>query len=182
MAAHLAAGLLSAPEARWKHGQDRAPDQVARGPHSVASGVQALLDAGKIGNPEVAAADRFRLDYLLGVEGVRDTDRAPGRCDPSALHVVQLARCHAITAHRAVADLIGPGMTQWLVAFVVEDLSCSAMSRRFHVDTSDGHKRMAARMEVLLEMLARLYARIDRRRGPRGRRDNLRENAAGEYR
>jgi hypothetical protein len=182
MHAHIAAGLLSAPAFRWNHGQERAPDVVTRGPHSVANGVQLLFDAHRIGASAVSSADRFRLDYLLGIEGVRDSDRVSGRCDPAALHVIQLARCHAVAAHRAIADVLGAAPTAWLVAFVVSDLSMSAMGRRFAGGGSEGRARMGGCIEGLLLALPGLYAANDRAcgSGARRRRSDLRMAAAGE--
>ena len=99
MAAHIAAGLLSAPVQRRQHGQERAPDTVERGPHAVASGVQALFDVHAIGDDARTAATRFHDDYMLGVLGVRDREWlggcSGGAADP---HIVQLARVRAVGA------------------------------------------------------------------------------------
>jgi hypothetical protein len=163
MAAHIAAGLLSAPVQRWQHGQVRAPDSVQRGPHAVASGVQALVEAHSIGDAELTSAGCFYRDYVHGIEGVRETERMGGNGGAFNPHVVQLARCKAVSAHRAIAKVIGPDLTICLVAFVVEDMSFAAMQRRFAggAVSSCGRTEMSTTMKVLLVVLTGLYGAID---------------------
>ena len=164
LARQHAAGLHTAPIERFQHGQDLAPEVMDRAPHRIASGVQTLFDAKSIRTSELISCDRFRDDYLLR-EGVRDSEPIPGaRSGIEARHVMQLARIKAGMAHAVIANALGPEFTHLLMSFIVGDLSCAAMDRRYRMDTSDGPKRMAGRMEVLLIMLTRVYLGIDRKR------------------
>jgi hypothetical protein len=159
-----ASAFLSAPPERWQHGQDVVGRGAAKRPTSVASGVQALRKAKCIGDAEVTAAERFHRDYVFGVEGVRDPLRG-GLAGAGDLHDVMLARAAAITAHREIADVIGPKLTAWLVALIVSDLSFVAMQTRFMPGPLAGRIEMKGRMTTVLLLLSRLYAAIDRRRG-----------------
>jgi hypothetical protein len=62
-----------------------------------------------------------------------------------------------------VSEILGEGMTIRLVAFLVDELSLTAMAERFMPGKSGGNKRMATQMATLLTMLAGLYASIDRK-------------------
>jgi hypothetical protein len=181
LAAHIAAGLATAPRQRWQHGQERAADRIGRAPHQVASGVDVLYQAKAIDDAAVYACDRFRLDYVCGVLGVHDGGRSVGKGSPD-WHVIQLARARAVTAHRAAADLLGAELTYLLVTFLVDDCSFAELARRFGRDGSNGRAMMRGRLEVIVAILPGLYRTLDRaqRKGPRGRRDDLRSAAAGE--
>jgi hypothetical protein len=160
-----AAGLDTAPIQRCQHGQELAPAPMTRAPHQVANGVKALYDAQSIGDAALSAVARFHDDYVLGVLGVRDTERMRGSTGAADPHVVQLARCKAVGAHRAIAEVIGPDLTIFLVAFVVEDLSFSAMDRRFArgAASSSGRQDMATTIRVLLAVMPGIYVAIDRK-------------------
>jgi hypothetical protein len=169
LAAHKAAGLLTAPRQRWQHGQVRAPDRIARAAHQVASGVDTLYLAKAIDDAAVYAADRFRADYVNGVlAGVRSgsgayVGRPSGGCDVATLHAIQLVRANAVTAHRAAADLLGAELTFLLVTFLVDDCSFAEMARRFgRGDGSNGRAMMRGRLEVIVSVLPGLYRMIDR--------------------
>ena len=163
LARHQAAGLQTAPKERWQHGQELSPEPMQRAPHQVASGVQALYDANSIGDAARSAAARFHNDYVLGVLGVRDRGGDGGAFDP---HVVQLARVRAVGAHRAIAGMLGADLTTYLLAFVVEDLSFSAMNRRFGGGAAapDHRKEFSVTVRVLLCVLPGIYSAIDRKR------------------
>jgi hypothetical protein len=137
----------------------------------------------------MTAAKRFRKDYTMGVLGVLGGSggssyepRGCG-CNVAALHAIQFARCAAVTAHRAIAEVLGAELTYLLVTLLVEDASFSAMARRFDPGGgSNARAMMSGRLEVLVCLLPTAYARLDRRRGgaARRRRDDLRAAAAGE--
>lgn len=157
-----AAYVDTAPSRRWSHGQDLAPAVGPRMPTSVASGVLALRRLDCIGDSEVEAARRFGEDYIRGVLGVREPSLAL-RSGSADAHDVAIGRAAAVTRHRAIADVIGPAMTSWLVSFVVMDLSFVAMSDRYWPGER-GRKEMRGGMRTLLVLLSRLYAAGDRRR------------------
>jgi hypothetical protein len=154
--------IATAPDARWTHGQEMSDARGPRMPTCVASGVQALRDAGAIGDPEVRAAKRWYEDYVLGVHGVREPSLVQ-RSGSADAHDVAIARAAAVGRHRDIAELLGPRITAWLVAFVVDDLSLVAMSARYWPGDA-GRKEMKGAMCVLLLLLSRLYAALDRRR------------------
>ena len=135
-------------------------------PTSVASGVQLLRHAGCIGDAELDSAERFSRDYLLGVEGVRQPSGAM-RSGSADAHDVALARAVSITRHRAIAEVLGPRMTQWLVSFLVLDFTFVAMSDAYWPGQR-GREEMRGGMVTLLVLLSRLYAALDRKRPRRG--------------
>jgi hypothetical protein len=163
-----AAGLATAPIQRFQHGQELGPEPMDRAPLQIANGVQVLYDAHAIGDAAMTAAERFRNNYELGVLGVvlgREWlgGCSGGRADP---HIVQLARVRAVSAHRAIAAVLGVDLTNYLVAFAVDDLSFSAMDRRFGsgAASSDGRKEFSVTMRVLLCILPGIYCAIDNRK------------------
>ncbi len=159
-AALVASRVERAPERRWTHGQDMAPAIHPRMPTHVASGVLALYDAQEIDDSAMTAATRFYVDYVLGAEGVRDPLAGTGGRGDA--HTAQLARVDASTRLREITEIIGTGMSRWLVAFVVDDLTCTAMADRYLPGVAAGRDRMRGRMTVLLTMLPGIYAAIDR--------------------
>jgi hypothetical protein len=154
--------FLTAPPERWTHGQDQAEMVMRRMATRVCSGVDLLRRAGEIGDAEEIAAERFYVDYVCGVLGVRETESI-GDSGSADFHTAQLAQCAAVTRHRAIADVIGIGMTMWLVGFIVDDLSFTALAARFMPGRSDGRRDIRARMTTLLMLLPGLYATIDRK-------------------
>jgi hypothetical protein len=153
---------LEPPPERWQHGQQPEVQTARRRPTSVQRGVDALLDAGLIGEAEERAATRFAEDYLVGVEGVRLAHivHRSGRADA---HDVAIARASAAGRHHEVAARLGAVMTAWLVGFLVEDLTFVAMAARFW-PTEQGRREVKGAVVVLLVMLSRLYAALDRRK------------------
>lgn len=167
-----------APAERWQHGAELEPALAPRMPGRVADHVLALratfvpavggeAPEPLIGNREVEAAERFRRDYIRGVEGVREVPPynpdKPLRSGSADAHDVQIARAMAVGRHRAIAELLGSRMTAWLIAFLVEDLSYVAMADRYW-PTRDGRKQMQGAMVTMLRLLSRLYAALDRQR------------------
>jgi hypothetical protein len=130
-------------------------------PSCVASGVWLLrhADPPAIGDAEVVAADRFRVDYIRGVEGVREPSLAQ-RSGSADHHDIQIMRADAVTRHREISEVIGPRMTAWLVDFLVADLSFSAMGARYWPGDA-GRKAMRGSMATMLLLLSRLYAAGD---------------------
>ena len=151
-----------APPERWQHGQAEAAPVAPRMPTTVASGVQSLRDAKVIDNSEVAAANRFRDDYIRGIEGVREPTLAM-RSGSADAHDVAIARAMAVGRHREIAGWLGSRMTGWLVAFLVEDLTFVAMAERYWPGEA-GRKEMRGSMMTMLVLLSHLYAALDRRR------------------
>jgi len=154
--------LDAAPEERWRHGQDLEPPPMTRAAGQVANGVRRFYEAERIGNAALEAAHRFYRNYVEGVIGARDE---PGR-GSGDVHDAQLARVRAVAAHRAIAAVLGPDLTGFLVGFIVDDLSFAAMDRRFGssgVATSDGGKEFRTTMLVLLCILPNLYRVADNR-------------------
>jgi len=164
-AALAAARIERAPAQRWTHGQDEYRPPHPRMPTSVNSGVACLRKAGLIGDAEVTAAERWLRDYVCGVLGGRDpeADRA-GPAPAADLHARELARSAAVTRCGEIAEVLGPAMERWLIAFLARDLSFSAMADAFLPGRAAGRIEMTGRMTVLLMCLAGLYASIDRRR------------------
>jgi hypothetical protein len=66
--------------------------------------------------------------------------------------------------------VLGDDLTAYLCAFVVDDLSFSAMARRFGGASarSDAGKHFQSAMKTLLSLLPGIYALADRVRAPRG--------------
>ncbi len=183
MAAHIAAGLQTAPSARWRHGQERAPDGITRAPHQVGSGVAEAVQHSRSGTLILESVQRFREDYMLGVLGGHDPE-ARGHSSAGDFHAAPIARLKAVGAHRAIAEMLGPEVTLILVAFCVDDLSFAAMDRRFSPKaTAGGCKSMAVVIRTVLTILPGAYRTYDRwqRREVSNRRDALRSAAAGEY-
>jgi hypothetical protein len=73
-----------------------------------------------IGDAEVEAATRFYEDYVYGIEGVRQPSLFL-RSGAADARDVAIARALATGRHRDIAELLGPRITGWLVAFVVDD-------------------------------------------------------------
>jgi len=161
LAEREASKIDTAPPERWTHGQAHEDSTGARTPTKVASGVWTLRRANSIGDAELMAAERFRRDYVFGVEGVRDP--LVGRCGAHDPHDAQIARSEAITRHREIADVIGRRMTSWLVALVVQDLTFVAMQALFMSGPAGGYIEMKGRMTTILILLSRMYAAIDKR-------------------
>jgi hypothetical protein len=155
--------FFTAPPERWNHGQDESKLVMRRMATRVCSGVDLLRRSREIGDAEEIAAERFYVDYVSGILGVRETESI-GDSGSADFHTAQLAQCAAVTRHRAVAELIGAGMTMWMVAFIVDDLSFTAMADRFMPGRADGRRDMRARLLTLLMLLPGLYAGIDRKR------------------
>jgi hypothetical protein len=151
---------------RAQHGQMLYKPVSIRHPTTIASGVQALQRSGAIGNAEVTAAERFQRDYTFGIEGVRDP-AVGGRARSSDAHDAQIARAEALTRHREIADVIGEGMTQWLIGLVVLDLSFEVLAVRY-MRKADKRTEMRGRLTTLLIIVTQQYAAIDRRK----KRDN----------
>lgn len=158
-----AAYIHTAPAARWRHGQELEKPPAPRMPSRVASGLWALAATQAISNSEIVAAERFRVDYVVGIEGLREPSLAQ-RSGSADCHDVQILRTEALTNHREIADAIGPRMTAWLVDFVVLDLSLRAMAEVHAPGPLCGRMKMGARMTVVLILLSRLYAAVDRRK------------------
>lgn len=149
-----------APPERWQHGQDREDPIAPRMPTNVMHGVDMLVRAEVIDYAEQVAASRFAEDYLFGVEGVRDPSLGGGHGDA---HEVAMAKAMALGRHREIAETIGPRMTEWLVSFIVLDLSFVAMADRYWPGET-GRKEMRGAMATMLLLLSRLYVGLDRRR------------------
>lgn len=115
-----------------------------------------------IGEAEVVAAGRFYVDYVRGVEGVREPSLEL-RSGSADVHAVAFARTKAVARHREIAETLGPAMTAWLVSFIVSDLSFVAMADRYWPG-DQGRKEIKGGMVTLLVLLSRLYAALDRRR------------------
>lgn len=152
-----------APEQRWNHGQEIQPAIAPRFPDRVASGIATLRKNKLIGDADVTSAKRWTRDYICGIEGVRDSEPVM-RAKKSDVHDAMLARADAITRHREIAEIIGAGRTQWLNAFLAEELSFVAMAARFLPDRTSGRTEMIGHLSTLLTVLTGLYATIDRKR------------------
>lgn len=152
----------TAPAERWNHGQEIQDAIAPRFPDRVASGVATLRKSELIGDAEVAAAERWTKDYICGIEGVRDSDPVM-RAKKSDMHDAMLARADAIARHRAIAEIIGAGRTQWLCAFLAEELSFVAMAARYLPGRTSGRTEMIGHLATLMTVLTGLYALIDRK-------------------
>lgn len=152
----------TAPAERWQHGPTMALPVAPRFPTSVASGLACLRRSHAIGDAEVAAGERFQRDWVWGIEGVRDAVEGPG--GSSDAHDAQLARCEAVSCVRAVEDVIGSGLVAWLVQFLVNDLSFTAMASKFLSGRANGRIEMRGRVAAILTVLSETYRGLDARR------------------
>jgi hypothetical protein len=150
---------------RWQHGQDKADPVGPRMPSTVARGVELLRRIGAIGNAEETAAERFVTDYLLGPEGVRVPSGAE-RSGSADAHDVAIARAMAMGRHRMIAERCGVEVTAWLVNFLVNELSFTAMADLYW-PTEEGRKQMQGAMMFTLKYLSMRYAELDQGRPPR---------------
>jgi hypothetical protein len=159
LAAHIAAGLMTAPIERFAHGQDLAAPTMTRAAHRIGNVVETLYDAHTIGDPEMVAADRFRRDHGLGLLSSHE-DTCRGGSGPESLHVVMLARCHALDAHAALAELLGLEMMALAISAIVDDLSFREMDRRSG-RAGDHRKELAGAVVALLKFLPGAYRSVD---------------------
>lgn len=161
LAAHHAAGLDTAPLERFQHGQELAAPTMSRGPHAIAHHAETLFG---LGSPEAEACDRFHRDFVLGLMASRQ-DGTGRDAAGDGQHVLLLAHCHALDAHQALTELLGPYLTGLAVAVIVDDLSFRALDRRFPSAAGERHKEMSGRVWTLLQMMPGLYRMVDRQHG-----------------
>jgi hypothetical protein len=156
----LSTDRVSAVDERWQHGQELQPAIAPRFPDRIASGVSTLRKSDLIGDADVTSAERWIRDYVCGIEGVRDS--AYFCASKSDAHDALLARSKAVTRHREISCIIGDARTRWANAFLVEDLSFSAMAERFLPGRTSGRTEMIGHLATLLSVMTGLYAAIDR--------------------
>ena len=166
IATHRAAGLDTAPLERWQHGQDLAAPATSRGPHAVAHHAETLFG---LGSAEAEASDRFHRDFVLGLMASRE-DGASRSAGSDTQHVLLLAHCHALDAHQAITELLGPSLTLLAVAVIIDDLSFRALDRLFPSGQGERHKEMSGRVRTLLQLMPSLYRTVDRQHGRQERR------------
>lgn len=145
----------AAPGERWQHGAE--PEVVAAGRQQVARPVLALRRSGKVGDAEVAAAERYYADYALALCGARDMERIGAGGGVQAFFA---ATVDAVTRYREAAQAIGPRGDALLRLVVVEEMSCTALGARLGTNHHDAGGRVA----TVLEVLADHYAAVDRKR------------------
>ncbi len=123
------APVQAAPE-RWQHGSSAV---TVNGRQRVRSGVTALRKAGRIGDAEVADADRWYRDYILGVCGVFDAEPGRGAGGGDA-HTAGFARAKAAQACRLACAAVGRSGTDLLIRFVAEDASLISLETVLGMD------------------------------------------------
>ena len=114
-----------------------------------------------IGDEEVAAANRWHRDYVMGMLGGQDPEerRASGRADA---HDAQLARIAAVSRCRAVRAALGLCAEVRLAMLLIEGLGYAAMAQRLFPARSDGERRIKAELTFLLGQLAEHYREVER--------------------
>lgn len=151
---------------------DRAPVQrlhkgqvlkVKEDVQRVVGGLATLNKSGDIQQAQVDAAERWYRDYVMGVIGARDPEKKSSGKAPD-LHAAMLSRTEAIGRCRAVREGLGLCSEIRLKLLMVDELSFSAIAQLLLPGDVNGRKKIAAQMVLLLEQLAEIYDRIDRRR------------------
>lgn len=121
----------------------------------------ALHRSGDIDNSQVAAADRWYRDYVLGVEGARDPDSArSGKARD--FHAGMLSRVAACARYRNVREALGFCTEVRLRLLLVDELSFSAIAEKLMPNDVNGRKKVAAQMVFLLEQLTEHYDALDK--------------------
>lgn len=156
----------TAPKERWQHGQDRASHHDLSTADRVSQNADTLKAQGLVGDAELFAAERFWMDYIVGVLGGSDPEGwgGGGGGDP---HVAMILKSRALAHHNAVKAIIGDGMTARLVACFVDNMSFTAMGAKFFPrenQSGDARKSAKTQMATMLTILAGLYQAMDRKR------------------
>lgn len=148
---------------RLGKGQDvRIEDNVQR----LVGGVASLIGIGDVDKATTSAAERWYRDYVMGVIGARDPEaRGSGRAPD--IHASMLARAAAIARCRTVREGLGLCSEIRLKLLLVDELSFSMIAEKLLPGDTNGRKKIAAQMALLLEQLAEQYMSIDRRRTDR---------------
>lgn len=95
-------------------------------------GVDALYRSGKIGGAEVVAAERWLLDYTLGVHGYFESDSVSSGGGDA--HTAGFARAKAKDAYNAAWAAVGGWGDLVLRLFVSRDLPLIALAEVIQLD------------------------------------------------
>ncbi|MCQ8277776.1 hypothetical protein NFI95_04875 [Acetobacteraceae bacterium KSS8] len=129
----------------------------------VVGGLTTLNKTGDINQEQLDAAERWYRDYVMGVIGARDPERRSSGKAPD-LHAAMLSRTSAVGRCRFVRDSLGLCGEIRLKLLLIDELSFSAIAAQLLPGDVNGRKKIAAQMVFLLEQLAEIYARFDKRR------------------
>jgi hypothetical protein len=134
--------------------------QTREGVQSVRSGVMQLRAAGRIGDAEVVASERWYRDYALAIHGAKDSAIEGSGGSPDGAGVATLA---AVDANRKAREAIGQRGETLLIAFVAEGLSLSKIAKQIGAD----RKELAGEVRGSLIRLAEHYQAADTRQRER---------------
>jgi hypothetical protein len=148
------------PERRQHH------DIRKEGPaRRVITTVQALRNAGDIGDDEVAAAWRWYQTYIFGVHGYHDSvhDRGANYIKGD-MHTWMINRARAKGQIGRVRDALGLCAHIRLEMMLIHEKSFSAMGSALYPALSEARSRtkLSSQCGLLLEQLKDIFRRFDR--------------------
>lgn len=115
-------------------------------------GVDALYRSGKIGGAEVAAAERWLLDYTLGVHGYFESNSASSGGGDA--HTAGFARAKAKDAYNAAWAAVGGWGSELLRMVIAEGLTMGAVAARLQFHNSEITGAFVASLRRLTEHYA----------------------------
>lgn len=154
------AATLEAPPERWGHGSTFS--RTESGAQRVCGAVARLHLSGKLGDAEMAAAERYYRDAMLALgvsPSLANEPRAsatPG--DPGHALIVRIT---ARTALRRAREAVGPRMAALLDAAVIGERSARAIAAEMGYD----HQHVGGRIAAAVEALTDHYAQADGKAG-----------------
>ena len=121
----------------------------------------ALRRSGDIGDRHLAAAERWCVDWTMGVEGARHPLR-PTSGQAGDRDIGMLSRIKASARCEKVRLALGASAELRLRMTIIDELSFCEIGRRLMPGDINGRKKIAAQTALLLEMLAEHYQSSDR--------------------
>nr|WP_245528498.1 hypothetical protein [Gluconobacter morbifer] len=148
-------GIGPTPE-RMRHSDMVSVGQAVR----VVNAVQAMYDAGDIGDDEVAAADRWYREYVFAAIGVVEEGPSDGRVrERGDVHTWMLGRGKCSARITAIRERLGLCAHIRLEMMLAREMSFSNMARHLYPALSEGRARMkvSAQCALILEQLVHCY-------------------------
>lgn len=144
------------------------PERLARSvftgsaPLRVLTTVQALLNAGDIGQDAANAAERWYRDWMFAREGVADSAPAP-QVEPTTRHDAvswQLVRGRASARLADVRAALGGCGEVRLCLMMVREMSFAQMGKILfpHLSEARARLKVSAQCAIVLEQLESFYA------------------------
>lgn len=141
--------------------QRRSEWRTAGGVPRVRTTVQALVNAGDIGQEEVDAADRWYRDFVFGHYGYIEfaPDHVPDTVTRHDAVSWQVVRANAVGRIADVRDALGMCAHHRLRLMLVDEQSFSAMGSALYprLSQSVSRGRVSAQCALILEQLAAFY-------------------------